>query len=294
MMDEDKEYAEARARLLARSKPEEAAEEDVPAANEIEGEKIGPQMAFWPQEVGVMPTELTRAALFRMPGKGRRKMLDGVKLEGRADIEIVYTGQELDQADGDVWGAVLRLSRGVNIGQRMYTNRAALLRELKRGDTGPNRTWLGQALDRLASGSIKCTLKRGDETVKITAGLLNWGIEEESGKMFVRLDADIFRLFDNLAYYDWEQRLSLKTDGSKSLQLYASGHAEGKPHSIRLTDLAAWAGYGGRSRQFRLENVLPGLAELKEKGFLTDGRISRGADGKEIVSWKRTKRGYEA
>lgn len=293
MTDDDKEYQETVARLLARSKPEAAPEAEA-AADEIEGEKIGPQMAFWPQEVGVMPTELTRAALFRMPAKKTRKMLDGVKLESRSDIEILYTGKELDQADGDVWGAVIRLSRGSNIGRRMYTTRAALLRELKRTDTGPNRRWLGNALDRLASGSFKCTLKRVGKTVKINAGMLNWGIEEETGKMFVRLDADSFQLFDNLAYFDWEQRLALKKDGAKSLQLYACGHEEGKAHSIKLADLAAWAGYGGRTRKFRLENVIPGLAELEEKGFLTDGRIFCGVDGKEIVSWTRTKKGDKA
>lgn len=251
-----------------------------------EEEKIGGQMKFWPEDVCALPTELTRAALFRLVRRGRRKIMDAVKLESRSDVEVLFTGKELDQADADLWLACLRLGRGVPMGQRIYTTRSALLKEIGRCTGTSDYKWLRESLRRLKQASFECTYKREGKTFIVSTGMLNWGLIEETGIMFIRLDPDGFQLFENLSYIDWEQRLSLKLDATKALQIYASGHQSGRSHSVALADLAGWAGYSGRLRKFRAECVVPALAELEAVGFLHSGKITAGPRG-EVVSWVR-------
>lgn len=280
-------FDDVAASLLALDAERQVGNNPTSWADEPKKEKIGPQMAFWPEDVSAMPTELTRTALFRLIRRGRRRLMDDEKLDSRIDVEVLFSGEELDQADADLWLACLRLGRGVPVGQRIYTIRAAMLKEIKRTDTGSNRAWLTASLDRLKKASLKCTMRRDGKTTVISTRMLDWGLIEETGQMFVRLDPGGFNLFENLAYFDWKKRLALKLDATKALQIYACGHQKGKPHSVRLSDLAAWAGYRGRTRQFRRECVIPALAELEAVGFLKNGKVATGPKG-EIVSWVRT------
>ncbi len=107
--------------------------------------------------------------------------------------------------------------------------------------------------------------------------MLNWGIKDETGEMFIRLDPDGAPLFDNLAYIGWEERLSLPSNMAKALQLYVSGHQQGKPHSQPIENIMAWCGYGGRLRRFRA--ALPkALEELEEAGVITEGKVIKGKE----------------
>ncbi len=116
-----------------------------------------------------MPTELTRASLFALVRRGQRKWMEWKKLESRADVEVLYFGRQLDQADCDLWFACLRHGRGIPMGQRLYTTRAALLREIGRRDGTSDRKWLETSLDRMAGATLKIIGKRKGKTFKIPA-----------------------------------------------------------------------------------------------------------------------------
>ena len=260
--------------------------EATPPITADEAEKIGDQMAFWPEEVAAMPTELTRVSLFGLIRRGRRKVLNWEKLDSRADIQVQYFGCQLDQADADLWLACLRAGRGVPMGQRIYMTRAALLKEINRRDGTSDRKWLEASLDRMSGAALKITMQRNGKTIKVTSGMLKWGIEEETGAMFIRLDPDGASLFDNLAYLGWEERFALSSNMAKALQLYISGHQAGKPHSQPISNIMHWCGYKGRLRQFRA--ALPhALKELEAASVIKNGKVSKGAKG-DLVSWQRT------
>lgn len=112
------------------------------AAKAATVEKVGEKLRNWPEEVAAMPTELTRVSLFGLIRRGRRKVMDWEKLSSRTDIEVSYFGKQLDQADGDLWLACLRMGRGVPMGQRIYTTRAALLKEIGRCTGNSDHKWL--------------------------------------------------------------------------------------------------------------------------------------------------------
>lgn len=266
---------------MVRKEPETA-----PEAATAPEERIGAQMAFWPEECAAMPTELTRVSLFGLIRRGRRKVLDWEKLASRADIEVSYFGKQLDQADADLWLACLRMGRGLPMGQRIYTTRAALLKEIGRCDGTSDRKWLDSALDRFAGAAIRIVIKRGGKTVTLRCKLMGSGIEEASGEMFIRLDPDGAALFENLAYIGWEQRLTLNTNAAKALQLYVSGHMTGKPHAVPLADLAHWMGYEGRIRDFRA-TLRHAMTELESSGLIASPVIKSSPRG-DIAAWVRT------
>lgn len=271
---------------LERQKAMEALEKEQPTTETIESEKVGSKLRQWPEEVAAMPTELTRTSLFGLPRRGRRKVMDWEKLSSRADVEVSYNGKQLDQADADLWLACLRMGRGVPMGRRIYTTRAALLREIGRKDDGRTRAWLEESLKRMAAASFMLETTRAGRKIKVTTGMMKWGIEEPSGQMFIRLDADGAALFENLAYVGWEQRLALGSNAAKALQLYIGGHMAGKPHSVPLVALAHWMGYEGRLRQFRT-SLQHAMDQLAKAGEIHSHGINTGPKG-DVAYWTRS------
>ncbi|ECP2388588.1 hypothetical protein FV612_21640 [Salmonella enterica] len=278
------------------AKPKDSDETALAAATGEPEEKVGTQMGFWPEEVAAMPTELTRVSLFGLPADkpGARKMLRAMKLDSRSDVEVLYTGEQLSAKEETTWLACFRLGRGVPMGQRIYLNLTDLLSELKLSNTGGkrgNRQAVMTRLDRLSAAHFKVHFKRGEKTYSITTGMLKWGIENETGAMYIRLDPDGAALFENLSYQPWEVRLSLHSDVSARMLSYISGHEQGKPHSQTLDNLKRWCGYGGERRKFRTA-IHSAIEELESKGVLVKGssKIVSGARG-DVVCWVRSRSG---
>lgn len=255
------------------------------------GEKVGKQMGFWPDAVAAMPTELTRVSLFGLPADkpGARKLLDDAKLDGRGDVEVLYTGKQLCAKDETAWLACLRLGRDSPMGQRIPLRKIDLLRECNLTNTGPNWTTFQNRLDRLSKAHFTINFKRGDKTYHMTTGMLKWGVENETGSMYIRLDPDGAALFENLSYQPWQIRLSLATDVATLLLSYVSGHEQGKPHKQTLGNLKNWCGYSGALRKFRA-HCSAALRELEDKGVLVKGSVSiaSGSNG-EVACWIREK-----
>ena len=275
------------------AKPKDSDETTLAAATGEPEEKVGAQMGFWPEEVAAMPTELTRVSLFGLPADkpGARKMLDDVKLDSRSDIEVLYTGKQLSAKDETCWLACLRLGRGVPMGQRIYFNKIDLLKELELTNTGPNWKTAEARLLRMSKAHFTIEFKRGGKSYRMTTGMLKYGIENETGAMYIRLDPDGAALFENLAYQPWEVRLSLQSDVSARLLSYITGHEQGKPHSQTLDNLKRWCGYGGERRKFRTA-IHSAIEELESKGVLVKGssKIVSGARG-DVVCWVRSRSG---
>lgn len=67
------------------------------------------QIPLFPEEKSAMPTKWTRTSLFAAVKKGRRRSFVKTPLASRNDVSILYTGEQLDAGDNDVfgvWGAV--------------------------------------------------------------------------------------------------------------------------------------------------------------------------------------------
>lgn len=277
--------AEVAARLLARA-------QQMPGKPKELTEKIGEQLSMFPEAVAAMPQEVARVALFGMPSdkRGMRKMLRNAELAGRQDVQVLYTGEELGPKEETLWLACLRIGRGRPMGERLPMVMTDLLREVGLRDTGGktgSREQLKRRLDRLSTAHMIVTAKRNGYTLRVTTGLLKWGLVEETGEIYVRLDPDGAKLFESLAYQPWGVRLALKSDAAARLLSYVCSHQASKPHSVLLDDLRLWCGYHGRTRDWR-PVCLAGLAELEARSVIERGTsmLGQGANG-EVVSWQR-------
>lgn len=254
-------------------------------------ERVGAQLAFWPEDTAAVPTELTRVSLFGLPSdkRGPRPMLDDVKLPSRSDITIRYTGKALSAKDETAYYAALRIGRGIAMGQRIYLNKADLLRENGLARNGQNWDALAARYDRLSKSELTIDLLRQGKPIHMTTGMLKWGYQMDANGVYIRLDPDSAPLFENLAYQPWEVRLALKSDMAARLLTYVSGHQQGKPHWVPLDSLRQWVGFAGRLRDFRV-GCESALKELEEKGILVKdkSKIDRAANG-IVASWVRTR-----
>lgn len=266
---------------------------------EPKNEAIGEQMTFFPETVGAMPTEITRTSLFSLlPIKqgGSRQIYSDMKIEARRDVTLFYSGTALDKLDETAWMCVLRLCRDVRMGERKYLRMPDVLRELGMTDTEPNRVAVAARLERLSKAVITIEFSRGKKTMRVITGLMKMGYETDSeskplasSQMYLRLDPDGAKLFDNLSYQPWEIRTALHSPTAMALMTYASGHEAGKPHTVKLEDLKKMTGHEGRPRVFR-ENILAAIEELERLGFFAKaGSCIKGAGKLQMVSWTRSK-----
>lgn len=276
----------ARILEIARNAPESMveveAEKPLPEKNVQANGKV--KVLMCPYDVGIQPTEFGRSGLFKLLPKTERRLVKNQFVECRSDIQLFFTGEELNVQDETVWMAILRLCRGKPLGERIFFTLAQLLGELKMRDTGGktgSRSQVIKRLERLSIAHIKIELTRKDNKSVITTGLLKFGIEDETKKMYVRLDPDWAILFENLAYQNWETRLSLKSDISVRLLDYVCGHQSGKPHAQRLENLQKWLGYSGRPDKFRAA-AMAGLKELEAAGVIRAQQVD-----KNTLRWTR-------
>lgn len=232
--------------------------------------KLGEEIPLFPFELAAIPTELTRVALFSARRRGPRKIRMWDVLASRSDITIEYFGIELDNGiDQELWLLLLTIAQGMQIGGRLWLSQYALLRELGRSTGGQAKRNLRRSLDRLASATLRIRFVRNDVTYRLTTGFLNWGIEEETGRMFVRLDPDGQVLFDNLSSFDFHTHLSLKGSVTRALHLYAISHSRNKRHSQSLVNLKKWFGFEGEHKKFKMA-VREAMNQLEESGVLSD------------------------
>lgn len=265
------------------------AEKPLPA----QAPKAAGKVLMWPLEACAQPTELGRTGLFKMLPKGDRRLVNNQKIASRSDIELFFTGEELNIKDETTWMAILRLCRGKPLGEKVYFSISSLLSELKMKDSGGakvpggkkkdgSRALILARLERLSKAHIKVEITRKDRKSLITTGLMKFGFDEETGKMYARLDPDGAVLFANLAYQNWQIRLALKSDVSVRLYDYVVGHQSGKPHAAKLENLRVWFGYSGRADKFR-KAAMTAIKELQAAGL-----ISAVHEDRATLLWTRT------
>lgn len=251
-------------------------------------DSIGKEIPLFPMEVAAIPTELTRTALFRVRRRGPRKTLVWHTLASRKDIKIEYFGIELDNGiDLELWLIAISIARGIKTGTRIRVTQKGLLRELGRSTGGQSKRNLIQALDRLASATLRIRFNRGGKNYRFSSSLLNWGIVEETGEMFIRVDPDGQALFENLSYLDFNVHLALEGGVTKSLHLYAISHTQGKQHRQSLKNLKEWFGYDGQMKDFR-NAVFVALHQLEKSGIVRDFEIKKWKD-QETAIWTLNK-----
>ena len=257
------------------------AKQSVPPPAQIATKTVA--LPQWPEEVRGCPSCVLRSALFGVVRRGRRKALEGEILATWEGVTIRYTGWRLDQADLDVWLAVLHIAREYALGLRVQSSVNRLLKAVGRNTDGRSHEWLKGAIRRLTACAVEITAGR-----KTYSGPLIEGFErdEVTGEHVLYLNPRLAGLFEDDAFtwIDWEQRRSLTMDLSKWLHSYILSHQAtlNNPHRIGLGRLRELCGSEtGELWRFR-QQIREAMQELHTTGVVAAWRITTG-DALEVV-----------
>ncbi|TWI46857.1 TrfA protein [Pseudomonas duriflava] len=287
-----KREAEAKARQEVVEKASEEVK-DIQAEVASQG-ALNLQLPLFPEYASAMPHHWTRTTLFASIARGKRKLHHRQQLASRTDFTILYTGQQLDMADNDVFLHALQLAQNQDAGQVIHFIRSKFLEGIGRTASGQNTyAWLENSLRRLAEATLFIESDQGQGLMVRLIKDMAWNKKQD--EYWLALDPHIVKFFQQsqIAYIDFEVRKKLKYALSKWLQNYACGHRAGEHHFVSIENLMHWSGSTGRVRDFaehKERGLRVALAELESHGVIRDWEIYERPNGRKkqlMVKWFR-------
>ena len=108
-----------------------------------------PRQLFLPGfDIGAFPNHLNRSSFIAPIARGRRKFHRQSAMVTRRDCTLEYTGEQLDEADGDLVMALIAFAQPFPVGTSVPLNRAELLRKIKRSTGKHDYEWLHRQIGR--------------------------------------------------------------------------------------------------------------------------------------------------
>ena len=218
------------------------------------------QLPLWPEASRGVPNVALRSALFGAIRRGPRSYLESEHIAALDGVEILYTGQRLDQGDLDVWETLLHITRLQNMGEQCRFSAAEMLKKLGKTNSGgradarkaPEKgkgKWSGGNRDVLH----KRLLRLKATAVEIRCGSLTYAgsligelyKDEVTQYYVVILNPKLIALFekDQFTNIDWNVRQELNGKPlAQWLHGFYASHA--KPHPISIRTLRAICGSG--------------------------------------------------
>lgn len=129
----------------------------------------------------VVPNALLRGSLFGVVGKGERKYEQKTLKASVQGLTVKFTGQQLDQADLDVYLECIRRCGTLNIGKSVRFRAYDFLKSIGRNTGRFEYVWLDLCLNRLFS----CAIEIGDGRFFYTGHILDEGYRDEETKEFI-------------------------------------------------------------------------------------------------------------
>jgi hypothetical protein len=193
------------------------------------------QLPLWPEPTRGVPNGVLRSALFGAIKKGRRRYMEREYVASLEGVEILYTGQRLDQGDLDIWETVLHIARLQEMGKQCRFTAYAMLKMLGKTDTGKNRITLHDRLMRLKVNGVE--VKQGRFTY--IGRLISEAFKDErNGEYVVILNEKLRPLFgdDQFTQIDWNVRHAL--DGKPLAQwLHGFYATHANPYPLKVETL---------------------------------------------------------
>ena len=233
-------------------------------------EKRGPakviQLPLWPEAKRGAPNAVLRGALFSaIQGKGRRYMREEL-IAVQGDVEIRYTGAQLDQADLDVWEQALHLARLNPLGTRCYFTAHAFLKVLGRSTGKKDHKWLKSSLVRLSANAVEITTGRRTYFGSLIEGGAR---DEDTGQYVVEINPKLAKFYGRTQWtqIDWAQRQQLR---GKPLALWLHGFyaSHAAPYPLRVEYLHKLSGSQTKQLKHFKQNLTQALRDLQAAGAI--------------------------
>ena len=256
-----------------------------------------PRQLFLPGfDIGAFPNHLNRSSFIAPIARGRRKFHRQAEMVTRRDCVLEYTGEQLDEADGDLIMALIAFAQPFPLGTAVPLNRKELLRKIKPGSIGSTQyDWLYRSMKRLREGILFLEARKPDGSTRYTVGkmesfnvLKDLNYDGESETYTYILDPRWVVMFGNREYslIDWDKRMQIGRglDMAKTLQRLLATSAN-PVQRYALDGLKAQMEYSGRMRDFR-DSLTRAVRELERLEIIAKGCIEDSTKGKpQLAMW---------
>ena len=225
------------------------------------------QLSLWPEAKRAAPNAVLRAALFAaIQGKGRGWMRRATLIATQEGVSIRYTGQQLDQADLDVWEQALHLARQQPLGTECHFTARGFLKALGRATGKSDHEWLADALSRL--GATWVEISDGRRTY--FGSLINGGRrDEETGRYVLEINPKLAKFYGRSQWtqLDWQERQELR---GKPLALWLHGFyaTHAKPYPLSVAYLHKLSGSQTKQLKHFKQNLTQALEALQAQGAI--------------------------
>lgn len=256
-----------------------------------------PSQLFLPGfDIGAFPNHLNRSSFIAPIARGRRKFHRQAEMVTRKDCVLEYTGEQLDEADGDLIMALIAFAQPYALGTPVPLNRKELLRKIKPGSIGSTQyDWLYRSMKRLREGTLFLEARKPDGSTRYTVGKLesfnvlkDLKYDGESETYTYILDPRWVVLFGNKEYslIDWDKRMQIARglDMAKTLQRLLATSSD-PVQRYGLDGLKVQMEYASPMRKFR-EALASACAELARLEIVSAWRIEDSTRGKpQLALW---------
>jgi hypothetical protein len=268
------------------------------AGNEATEQKAAdkPRQMFLPGfDIGAFPNHLNRSSFIAPIARGRRKFHRQTEMVTRRDCVLEYTGEQLDEADGDIIMALIAFAQLHPIGAPVPLNRAELLRKIKRSTGKHDYEWLHRRIKALTEATLFLEAKKPDGSTRYSIGktvsfriIAGFSYDDEAETYSYSLDPRWVQMFGNREYslIDWDKRMQIGRgqDMAKTLQRLLATSAD-PVQRYALDWLKDKMEYASPIRKFR-EALQAAVHELERLEIITKGSIEDSTKGKpQLVLW---------
>lgn len=240
-----------------------------------------------------MPNHIARSSLFAPVARGRKKIHKDMVLVSRSDALIKFWGEQLDEAQADVWMQAMHDAIKVPLGQPVIIERAAFLRSIGRQTGNYEYKWLHRAMEALTFAMLVIEVTKEGKS-KLAIGrtraihmIEGFDYNDKAEAYTLRIDPRWREMYGNreFALVDWNKRMQFgqRQDMAKALQRLVATSSE-SIQRYALDWLKTKLEYGGRIRDFKdaIENA---MRELERLEIIASGRIEASTKGKLQTVW---------
>ena len=255
-----------------------------------------PRQLFLPGfDIGAFPNHLNRSSFIAPIARGRRKFHRQAAMVTRRDCVLEYTGEQLDEADGDLIMALIAFAQPFPVGMSVPLNRAELLRKIKRSTGKHDYEWLHRRIKALTEATLFLEAKKPDGSTRYSIGktvsfriIAAFSYDDEAEAYSYSLDPRWVQMFGNREYslIDWDKRMQIGRgqDMAKTLQRLLATSAD-PVQRYALDWLKGKMEYSGRMRDFR-DALARAVRELERLEIIAKGSIEDSTKGKpQLALW---------
>lgn len=272
---------------IARRHDESSIRADTPYGDEVDLFIPGMRNGF-----RSMPTCIAQSSVFAPVARGAKEVYRDRHVETRGKTKIEFSGEQLDEAQADVWMQVLYEASKYSLGREFPITRSQILKGAGRHTGKWEYEWLYRTMKALCFAMV--VIETGDG-LKIGHAhafhmISSFKYLPEHDLYVTSIDRRWERLYRNRQYIlvNWEQRLAFRNqmDVAKSLHRLILTSSD-EVHRYGLEFLKARALYSARMCDFRNRALPKAMDELVRLGIVERWFIGENLKGAAQLVLKR-------